>query len=106
MKEIIQNIRGCLGCLSKQSGNAKNLDFSRPNRFFITSYVGEDEQENISDQLLFLLPTDKGLCLVMDKLYGFHSLDVLLNHTLATIKKAEEVQTPINVFIPKTSVIS
>lgn len=106
MKEVIQNIRGCLGCLSKSSNNYKNLAFTRPNRFFITTYLDGKIPKNIADQLLILLPSDKGLCLVIDKLYGFHSLDVLKNHLLCALKKISDIATPIKICIPKSSINS
>lgn len=106
MKEVIQNIRGCLGCLSKSSNNYKNLAFTRPNRFFITTYLDGEKPQNIADQLLLLLPSDKGLCLVIDTLYGFHSLDILKNHMLCALKKISDIATPIKICIPKSSINS
>ena len=42
----------------------------------------------------------------MDKLYGFRSLDILINHSLNVMKKAASIEKPLNVFIPKTSIDS
>jgi hypothetical protein len=106
MEELIQNIRACLGCLSKSGSNDKNLAFLRPNRFFVTSYIDDEQPKNIADQLLILLPSDVGVCLVMDRLYGFRSLDILINHTLSVLKKAASVGIEVKVFIPKNSINS
>lgn len=72
----------------------------------MVSYPDGPEQKSISDQLLLLLPSDAGLCVVMDTLYGFRSLDVLINHSLSAIKKASTLSSSLKVFVPKNSIQS
>ncbi|MCX6823772.1 MAG: hypothetical protein NT085_01485 [candidate division SR1 bacterium] len=106
MQEVIPNIRGCLGCLSKSGSNHKNLDFQDPNRFLIVSYPDGSGEKSIADQIALILPSEIGPCLVMDRIYGFRSLDVLINHSLNAIKKAASTDMQLHVFIPKISIES
>lgn len=105
MNKIIPSIRGCLACTSKQSNNHKNIEFLYPNRFLILT---DSENNNIADQLVMLLPSNKGLLYVVDTLYGLRSKEIITNHIIGILEKIqkENISEKIGVYIPTASVKS
>ncbi|MGE5426090.1 MAG: hypothetical protein ACM3PZ_03380 [Bacillota bacterium] len=88
---IIENMRQCLGCLRKEQNNDTNLSFGDYNKFFIMSRQGKDEG-SVSDQIAYFFPVKyengkKEMDMILDRIYGSKSSDLLLSHCLAAHKK-------------------
>jgi hypothetical protein len=102
LNDVIENIRACLGCLSKEVNNDTNLSFGAQNRFFITSKA-EHSKSSVSDQLVFFEPLElvgehsdqpvqAGMAFVMDRMYGAKSVDILESHIAVLVKKLRRIK--------------
>ncbi|MEI6191241.1 MAG: hypothetical protein WCP24_02650 [bacterium] len=88
---IIENMRQCLGCLSKEGNNDTNLTFGDYYKFYIMSQ-GEKQKGSISDEIVYFMPVkmesgEQEMSLIMDRVYGAKSSDILLAHIKAVVKK-------------------
>ena len=93
---IIENMRQCLGCLSKEINNDTNLTFGDRNKFHIISQKS-GEKGSIADEIAFFVPVTfqdgrQEVSFVLDNVYGAKSPDVLLNHVMAVAKKYRQIK--------------
>lgn len=91
---IIENMRQCLGMMTREINNDTNLTFLDADKFFVMSQTTGD-RKSISDQIVFFIPVGEGgegRAFVMDQIYGSKSSDIMLNHTLAILKKYRQLQ--------------
>ena len=104
MNLVIENIRGCIGCKSKEWRNHTNLTFGSGDKFFIINRSGRTK--SISDELVYFLANKNennettGFSFVMDTIYGNKSVDILINNILAISKKISELQRVKDIKIP------
>lgn len=105
---IIENIRQCLGCQTKEVNNDTNLTFGDSNKFYLMSQL-PDQKGSIADEIAFLLPVQYSngnteLTFVLDNVYGNKSSDVLVNHIVCLYKKYHQIKskfpnTKLSIFV-------
>ncbi|MFA6027594.1 MAG: hypothetical protein WC752_01575 [Patescibacteria group bacterium] len=112
---IIENMRQCLGCQSKEMNNDTNLTFGDNNKFYLMTQLSL-EKGSLSDELVLLLPTARAdqppqFSFVFDNVYGSKSADVLLTHLAAVTKKYNQIKrrfpdAKISLFITRAALSS
>lgn len=112
---IIENMRQCLGCLSKEINNDTNLTFGDTNKFYVMSQSNVGERGSIADEIAFFVPISingaSEFSFVLDNVYGVKSSDILLSHILAVFKKYRQVKDrfpniPVSVYISSAAMNS
>lgn len=91
MNDIIEDIRACLSCTTSGCNNDTDLTFGDSNKFFIYTKSETQEKGSIADQIVFAIPVvykegDEGMGLVMDRIYGAPTPDILQNHINTVLK--------------------
>jgi len=112
---IIENMRQCLGCLSREVNNDTNLTFGDYNKFYVMSR-GEKEKGSIADEIVYFVPIEvsggkQEMSFVLDQLYGSKSSDVLTAHVKAVAKKYSSLKksfpkAEISIFVTNAALAS
>ncbi len=111
---VIENIRACLGCKTKEVNNDTNLNFGDENKFLILTSPAEG-QRSYADQIVYLAPVkineEVQYAFVMDNIYGVKSSDILMSHIeiikqkIAKLKK-EFPDLKISIFVTDAAISS
>ncbi len=96
LDDIIENIRQCLGCMTREINNDTNLTFGDGNKFFVMSQT-PGEPKSVSDQIVMLVPFvpsegNPEMTFLFDTLYGVRTPDLLVGHVVAVFKKYSQLK--------------
>ena len=94
---IIENMRQCLGCLSKECNNDTNLTFGDQTKFHLLAQNPSELRSSMADEIVFACPTTyqeggQELSLVMDRIYGSNSSEILTSNILCLAKKLRQIK--------------
>ncbi|AKM81934.1 TPA: hypothetical protein DD449_02395 [Candidatus Berkelbacteria bacterium] len=113
MNLIVENMRQCLGCMSKECNNDTNLTFGDSGKFYLMSQ-SERQEGSIADEIVLLAPITlddgtKQMTFMMDGLYGLKSSDVLFGHINCLMKKVRQIkekfpEAKISIFVTDSAI--